>query len=252
MKQLKSYITENHRVKYSNADNNNMLKPMEAARWFQDIFLRQDEVLGIERTSDFTWILLNYDMNIYKYGKIGDKVKIETYPYSFNRFYGNRMFFLKDENDNVMIEAKTRWLLVEKDTLKIKKVTKEIAEVYDLHEIEKGKGFEVDNIEDKVFSDVEKKPLQIRRSDLDINNHVNNTLYFSYFYDYIDKEILDKYIPYKIQLTYKKQITIDDEPYVYTKDIVEDGQYYTNVKICNDKNEIYTLIKILWKKKDEC
>jgi len=251
MKKLKSYITENHRIKYSNVDNNNMLKPMEIARWFQDIFLRQDEILGIKRTSDFTWILLNYDMNIYHYGKVGDKVKVETYPYSFNRFYGNRMFFLKDENDNILVEAKTRWLLVEKDTFKIKKVTKEIAEVYDLSEIEKGRGFEVDNIDDNIFKDVKEEKLSIRRCDLDINNHVNNTLYFSYFYDYIDENILDEYIPYKIQITYKKQITLNDKPLIYTKNIIEDKQFYTNVKICNENNEVYTMIKILWKKKNE-
>lgn len=249
MHNLKSFITESHTIKYSNVDNNNMLKPMEAARWFQDIFLKQDEVLGIERNGDFTWILLNYDMNIYEYGKIGDKIKIETYPYSFNKFYGNRMFFLKDMDDNILIEAKTRWLLVEKNTFKIKKVTKEIAEVYDLHEIDRGKGFDVDKIEDSLFDNIESKKLNIRQSDLDINNHVNNTLYFSYFYDFIDNEILTKYQPYKIQVTYKKQIKIDDKPKVYTKNVIDNGQLYTNIKICSDNNDKYTLIKILWKRK---
>lgn len=251
MHNLKSYIKEEQRIKFSNVDNNNRLKPMEAARWFQDIFLKQDETLGIDRTSDFTWILLNYDMNIYKYGKIGDKVSVETYPYSFNKFYGNRILLLKDQEGNILIEAKTRWLFVEKDTFKIKKVTKEIANVYDLKDIEKGRGFDVDKIDDEIFNDVPSLPLQIRHCDLDTNNHVNNALYFSYFFDYVDEDVLENYLPYKIQVTYKKQITIHDKPVVYSKDTIEDGQKYTNIKICNKDNEVYTLIKVLWKKKDE-
>lgn len=251
MQDLKSYITEKHRIKFSNVDNFNRLKPMEAARWFQDIFLKQDETLGIDRTSDLTWILLNYDMNIYHFGKIGDNITVETYPYSFNKFYGNRIFLLKDENGKILIEAKTRWLFVEKDTFKIRKVTKEIANVYDIEDIEKGRGFDVDKIDDELFNNVEYKPLQIRHCDLDTNNHVNNALYFSYFLDYVDEDVLSNYLPYKIQVTYKKQITINDKPIVYSKDTIEDGQKYTNIKICSKENEIYTLIKILWKKKDE-
>ena len=67
----------------------------------------------------------------------------------------------------------------------------------------------------------------------------------------MDDDVLSNYLPYKIQVTYKKQITINDEPIVYSKDTVEEGQKYTNIKICSKENEIYTLIKILWKKKDE-
>ena len=126
---------------------------------------------------------------------------------------------------------------------KIRKVTKEIANVYDIEDIEKGRGFDVDKIDDELFNNVEYKPLQIRHCDLDTNNHVNNALYFSYFLDYVDEDVLSNYLPYKIQVTYKKQITINDKPIVYSKDTIEDGQKYTNIKICSKENEIYNNFK---------
>lgn len=247
MEKLKSYITEKHTVKYSNLDENGRLKPMEIARWFQDIFLKQDEVLDIDRHNPLTWVLLNYDLNIYKYPKSGDNIQIETFPYSFNRFYGNRMFYLKNENEEILAQAKTRWLFVEKEELKIKRITDDVVKVYCLDKIEKGKGFEVDKINDDLFKDAIKHKLMIRYDDLDINHHVNNSLYFSYFYDYTDNEILKKYIPYKIQITYKKEIKLNNEPFVYVKNTIEDDQIYSYYKICDKDNNIFTLIKVLWK-----
>lgn len=249
MKRLEiSYDTE---INYSNIDSDSLIKPVEIARLFQNVFLTQDRLMKKDGTRDDSgWILLNYDLNIYEYPAIGRKVKVTTYPYSFNRFYGNRIFLLRDEEGKILAEAKSKWLLVDKTNFRIKRVTKEIAAEFGDFGLEKGRGFEVDSLRDDLLEKSEEKKLAVRHDDIDFNNHVNNTVYFSVFYDFTSEELLEKYRPYKIQVMYKKQVLLDDDAVVRCAEYEQDGQLYSEYEILTE-GALCTTIKVLWKKKDE-
>ncbi len=242
-------IREKHRVSYSHVDENKKVTPHNMARWMQDIFLKQDDILDIDRDDELAWILLSYDLNIYKYPVLSDEITVTTYPYSFNRFYGNRIFTIENSDGEIIIEAKTKWLLVSKESFSIKQLNKDIIKTYGFDELEKGKGFQIDAIDEEVFDAVEGKKLFIRHDDIDINSHVNNTVYFSYPFDYIDRDILKKYEIYKIQILYKDSIRIDTDCDLYSVTKEEDEQMVTYIKIAKG-DKLYTTIKILWKERD--
>lgn len=241
-------IREKHKASYSHIDKYNNVTLQNMARWMQDIFLRQEDMLNINMDSNLAWILLSYDLNIYKYPKLGDEIVVTTYPYSFNRFYGNRIFTIENDSGEIVAEAKTKWLLVKKDTFAIKQISKDIAKSYGLEKIEKGKGFQIDTIDDEVFMGIIGEKLNIRYDDIDFNSHVNNTVYFSYPFDYIDRDILRDYEVYKIQIMYKDSIRIDTDCDVYAITKEEDNQKVTYIKISKE-DKIYTTIKIIWKEK---
>lgn len=243
----KLYIEKQVEINYSHIDADSLVKPVEIARLFQNLFLYQDRLMALDGTRDDSgWILLNYDLNIYRYAQIGEKVKVATYPYSFNRFYGNRIFLMKDENEEILAEAKSKWLFVNKKTFKIKRVTEDIAREFGDFPLEKGRGFEVDSLKSELIEKAAPEDLMIRHDDIDFNGHVNNTVYFSVFFDFTPKEILESYKPYKIQIMYKKQILLEDAPVVRTVQYEEDSQLYTEYEISSDEG-VFTTIKVLWR-----
>ena len=250
MKEKNRIVVRNEtEVSYSAVDRENLMKPVEAARIFQNLFLEQDRIMNTKGTEDETgWILLNYDMNIYSYPSIGDRVTAVTYPYSFNRFYGNRIFILEDEKGEILVEAKTRWLFVDRSTLSIKRVTPEIAGDFGDFGIDRGRGFTVEALKEDLLSEAEGKPLSVRHDDIDFNSHVNHTVYFSLFYDYTPIEILEAFRPYKIQIMYKKQLLEGDSPEVRSIQYLEDLQQYTEYEIIEGE-DVCTTIKVLWKKR---
>lgn len=246
-------VIEEQMLKYSDVDRDRKMTLPALARWCQDIFLKQDEMLEVSQSQNtkYGWVVLNYDLNIYKYPRFGDVVIVETYPDSFNRFYGNRIYLLKSKSGEVLAEAKTKWILIEVESMKIVRLTPEIVEIYGIHEISKGKGFEIDNVSSENFDGAVSKKLPVRYHDIDLNNHVNNTIYFSYVYDYVDREILDNYDVYKIQILFKNGITLESNPNVSAiTRTEEDKQLYTYLKI-EDSDTLYTTIKVLWKQKED-
>lgn len=244
-KDSRLYVKREVDINYSNVGENNLIKPVEIARLFQDMFLLQDRLMNLKpNEKDTAWILLNYDMNIYRYARIGEKVEVITYPYSFNRFYGNRMFLMKDERGEIIAEAKSKWLYVDRTNLKIKRITADVMKDFGDFKTEKGRGFEIDDVRLEELKDAERRPFSPRHDDIDFNSHVNNTVYFSLFYDYTPAEILENYKPYKIQVMYKKQILLGETVFVNTLCYEDDGQRYTEYLI-HDGKDANTTVKVL-------
>ena len=153
------------------------------------------------------------DVEIKRLPRCNEKITVCTYPGKDLAMLYPRYFYILDENNNViirassiwaLIDAKTRKVIVDKDT--IKKLPPETSE-YELP------------LPGKIAASEEKNLIETRTihySDLDFNCHMNNVRYVELLMDVHDFEFYKIHRPTFISLNYMKEIREKDKVSVYS------------------------------------
>ncbi|HAC15878.1 MAG TPA: hypothetical protein DCE78_08040 [Bacteroidetes bacterium] len=125
------------------------------------------------------WILNRFTLDIHRYPKAGEVIRIETWPSGADRLFAYRDFELFDDRGGLILSARTAWLILD-----IKR-RRPIATPEDVKEIGarsiRNARIEIESKIPAPEGDVVKSiRFPIRRSDLDINQHVNNVRYMEW------------------------------------------------------------------------
>ena len=108
------YTTEG-RVRFSECSAKGRLSVGGLIDYFQDTstFHAEDVGMGQEylRQNDRAWIINYWQVEIGTLPKLGEKIRVETWPYMFRKFIGNRNYVLKDEAGQVCARADSIWAL---------------------------------------------------------------------------------------------------------------------------------------------
>ena len=208
----KEFIISNNDVDYRF-----YLKPANLYRIFQDIALKATEEVGSDSISlskrGIDWVITRMDVEIKRLPRCNEKITVCTYPGKDLAMLYPRYFYISDENNNViirassiwaLIDAKTRKVIVDKDT--IKKLPPETSE-YELP------------LPGKIAASEEKNLIETRTihySDLDFNCHMNNVRYVELLMDVHDFEFYKTHRPTFISLNYMKEIREKDKVSVYS------------------------------------
>lgn len=213
----KTFLTREYILTESDFDVTGYAKPQRIMEIMQDLATDQAEILG------FGWDLLNSHGLFWVLSKVkiifnkpitrqSNKFKVYTWPVAPNKFFIERRFVAVDENGGEVFSASTIWMMIERDTRKIAD-TKTVESFYkadfdntlcidcNLERIRKSDEYSL------VYE------TQIRRSQLDINKHVNNTHYVNFAADVLTHT--DKIS--QIEITYHKELKQGDNVAVYCK-----------------------------------
>ena len=208
----KEYLISNNDVDYRFT-----LKPANLYRLFQDVALKATESVGSDSISlskrGIDWVITRMDVEIKRLPHCNEKITVCTYPGKDLAMLYPRFFFILDEKNEViirassiwaLIDAKTRKVIVDKDT--IKKLPPETSE-YELP------------LPGKIAASENKNLIEnrtIHYSDLDFNCHMNNVRYVELLMDVHDFEFYKTHRPSFISLNYMKEIREKDQVSVYS------------------------------------
>ncbi len=193
---------------------------------------------GMGNTS---WVLLRKEVTIMKPVKLGDKIRVITYPAGFDRILAYRDFIVYDHNDELVATASSTWTLMNLDTRKIERIPSDIFKVaYD--------GTPLDKPASKLLISknlVEKHKYEIKYGDLDWNGHVNNIVLTKLMIQATPIDILkDKKIEsYKIHI---KSECLLGEPIVVSIDPVSGSEIHYQILSLKD-NRIIAMATSSWK-----
>lgn len=208
----KYYTVGNRDVGSNNkASNKAMLKYLE------NIACRHSDEVGygintIEKTN-VVWILLDWKFKVIERPTYGQTIKVRTWSRKMEKFYAYRDFEIYDEDENILAIATTKWILLGSDTRKIQRIPEELPSKY---KEETGKQVFEDEIE-KVHEPKNSKEalkIKVRRTDIDINNHVNNLNYLDLAYEALPLEVYKQDIR-NIRITYKHQTEPEETVSIY-------------------------------------
>lgn len=188
-------------------DNTKRATNKAMMKYLENIACSHSDMVGygmntIEQTN-VAWILLDWKFQVIDRPNYGQNVKIKTWSRKMERSCAYRDFEVYDENENLLAIATTKWVFLDAVTRKIQRIPEEVAYKYQ-QETEKHV-FE-EEIEKLHEPENEEESIQVktRRTDIDINNHVNNLNYLDLAYEVLPEDIYRSELK-NVRITYKHQ-----------------------------------------------
>lgn len=228
------------------------LLPTRLISFYQDIAMWQSEMIGIGNKflteKNLAWVIIRYNIKIYKYPKYMDTIKIHTYPVYNRRLYAYRKFKTFDSTGEIINEVDSAWMLLDSTNHKPRTMTDEMVKAYEYKD-ENDKKVTFENIEILTDCDIERR-FKVRYSDIDSNKHVNNTVYISWAIETMPKESVINFELNNIEILFKKEALYEDEVIVKTKLYEKNNETIIAVhNIINQDGKILCLLRTKWRKK---
>jgi acyl-ACP thioesterase len=199
-------------IPYYDTDREGYIKPenilaymAETSNWHSDSLKVGFEDLS---SNGHAWMLLRWEAEILKYPRAKDRVRVGTWTSGFDRFYATREFVLTGEEGDLLAKATTKWLFLDIEKRRPKRIPEDIQRSYSFVEEFNFPHFtEMKEVHEDI---VESKPYRVRRSDIDNNDHVNNIRYIEWMQEGLDKEILGNMRIKRLGIVYKKEVLLGD------------------------------------------
>lgn len=209
---LKTY-SEEKLIRTCDSDLNGQWRPGSILETMQEIAGTHAEYLGCGRNALFekniVWVLLRNEINMVRYPKITEKIRVITYPKENRRVFCPRFYRFEDENGNRIGEASSLWALIDINTrhmvapdefIKLLPKNEDIIPGIDVPSV-------IGSLEGESFvSDY--KPVY---TDLDVNGHVNNTKYCDWLCNALGVETMKIYQLRNICLNYKAEVIPEND-----------------------------------------
>ncbi len=181
---LKTY-SETLLLRTCNCDLNGKWKLSDMLAFMQEGSGMHSFLLGCGRDTmlaeNIVWVLSRTELVIDRYPAVGETIRMETFPTNNKRWFFPRSFIMYDEQDQMIAKANTLWLLM--DVVERKMASPEAALQYlpDNSDLEAPLPFPGN------IAVVEGQAKVSHRapvySDIDVNQHVNNTRYADWLCD---------------------------------------------------------------------
>ena len=227
------------RVRYSEVDENRRITLLSILNYFQDCSSFHSEKIGFGidylKEKQCAWVLSSWQIVLGELPVFGQEITVQTWPYSFKGFLGERNFCIRDEKGEKLAWANTLWTYVDLKTGHPTRVPKEEQEAYVLHE-----KLDMDYAPRKILLPEETQPQEsftVQKHHLDTNHHVNNCQYVQMAMDYLPED----FCIHQMRAEYKKQALLGDVFYPAVK--LEMGK--VTVALSTENGEPYAIVEFM-------
>lgn len=234
----------NYTVGNRDIGSNNKATNKAMLKYLENIACKHSDEVGygintIEETG-VVWILLDWKFNVIERPIYGQTIKVKTWSRKMEKCYAYRDFEVYDENENKIAKATTKWVLLDAKTRKIIRIPEELPLKYnqetERHVFEE----EIEKIRETENEEASME-LKTRRTDIDINNHVNNLNYLDFAYEILPNEVYNQDLK-NVRITYKHQTEPGETVNIsYTK---QEGKNIITIKTI-DKTQLHAIVE-LW------
>lgn len=231
--------TWDSRVRFSEIGEDKRLTLDGILNYFQDssTFHSEDIGNGMEVVESLhrVWVLSSWQIVVNEYPKIGDRIKLGTWPYDFNRFLGGRNFIMYGADGRVLAYANSLWTYLNSENGRPARVDDSILELYTLEP-----KYEMDYADRKITLPEEmtaQNAFPVEVYHLDTNHHVNNGQYV---------KMAGAYLPQGFEIAqmraeYKKSALLGDM--IYPKVSVEADKVV--VSLDDEAGNAFTVVEFL-------
>lgn len=239
-----------YKINIYDVDSRHYCKFSTLANYLWDIVITQSDALG-ETTEGFVmdnssvWVLLKYDINIYKYPKFNDTVSVSTEVIGTKKFYGYRHYTIKASSGELLGEANSIAILIDFKRRRPMKITPEQLAVYGLkEELETPPVLDdLKEVEDINFSN----EFLMTYSDTDSNNHVNNVRYMEMAVNTLPSDIINNYDISNIKVLFKKE-TSHGHTVTVSSEVINPSENTITTLHSISEEKLLTKLEITWTK----
>ena len=227
-------------IQTSEADHNLNLRLPALFLFMQDVATAHAEELNIGKANTIDkglyWVITRYSISFNKLPKYLDEINVTTYPGDNMKFIFPRNFLIQNTKGEDLIKASSTWMVLHKDTHKVSLNPFGDKLLPSEHLPEEEPAPKKINPQEVQLIDSRR----VRSSDVDINNHLNNTRYIEYIVDCHKQDYFDKKEIKHLSIEYKKEIMIDQQVDIYSS--LNNPEYIlgkVNDEICFEVEIIY-------------
>ena len=229
--------TFDSRIRYSEIDHRGRITLPAIVNYFQDCCTFQSEDIGQGdaklKKENHAWILSYWQIVVDRYPKMGEKIRICTWPTNFKGFLGDRNFQILDEDGKRVAYANSVWVYMDVEKGRPVKAPQEMVELYGV-----GEPLEMEYEPRKVTRAecvTELEAFPVRRYHIDTNEHVNNSQYIQMAMEMLDKDIQIR----QVRVEYKKSAVYGD---MIVPKIAKETDRIV-VELCDTEGDLYAIVE---------
>lgn len=243
---MEKYVKE-YNLRTYECDKNGYLRIVTLFNILQDMADSHATELGLGMeyclSKGLAWVGANYHVKINRMPQTHEHIKIITWPSEQRKLGAIRDFAVYDDQDNMIINATSQWILIDfirkrpialKDNLPEYTVINEHSLVSNFEKLPQPERVDIE----KTFS--------IRFDDIDINMHVNNSLYPLWATETLEYAFRDEYLPSEIEISFKKEGHLGEKVNIISQK--DDKQTLHSIKSLTNNRELSSL-RIKWIKR---
>ncbi|MCF6515666.1 acyl-ACP thioesterase [Lactobacillus sp. S2-2] len=171
-----------------------------------------------------TWVVVQYYMEIKRLPKIKEDIILKTESTSYNKYFADRKFWIKDENRNDLVVIDSLWVTMDMETRKMVKIPPEVVLPFRGEEVKRIPKLPKIKRKDENINEL-KKSYHIRFSDIDWNGHVNNANYIEWMVDVLPFTTLKEYVPTKVNIKFEDEVKYGND-ILSSAQIVQENDIY--------------------------
>ncbi len=227
--------TFDSRVRYSETDHQGTMTLTAMMNYLQDCSTFQSEDIGLGVSAlhkrNRAWLLSYWQVAAERFPAFGEKITVGTLATGFRGFFGNRNFFINDENGNRIVTANSIWTFF--DTEKARPARPEEKDIAP-YGVEEPLEMDYEGRKIRLPERTEALPsFPVRRAHIDTNEHVNNCQYIQMAMDVLPED----FQVHKLRVDYKKSAVMGDR--IFPGISEEDGR--TVVELCDEQGSPYVV-----------
>lgn len=247
---MNNFYEKEYEIAYWNTNSRLESNITSILHFFSDIAIKQEESLGFSMgdmlESREAWVLFDYDINIIRYPKYRDKIRVRTFVETIRRFYGLRGFEIYSEDGELLVKCDSIWFLIDLEKRRLKSADDKY---YIAHKLDKGN---LKNLRSKLHIDeLDKidinKIYNIEHTHIDSNKHVNNVKYMEWVIDSMPLEIIENYKINRLKVKFEKEVQYGHNVLVQGELKKIDDNIVKSIHIIkSDSGEKLTSVESFW------
>jgi acyl-ACP thioesterase len=236
---MEAIYRKKYTVHTSEVDFSQKLKLSALFIYFQNMGTKHAEILEVGRNElqnyDVIWVLIRAKVDVVRYPKWNEDIFIETWPQQPKKIEFERNFIVYDSDNNIIARAITSWVIIDINSRKLKRSSL-INPKFPIIERERALNCELGKIKSKGnLEEVYTKT--VGYSDIDINEHLNNSRYIDYIMDCFSLEKHKNYFVKSIEIDYVHEALPGDSITLYT-DLSRVNENIIYIEGINDETKI--------------
>ncbi len=213
-------------VRYADTGIQARLKPGMILNYFQDMATEHCTRLGVTGMDllpkNLAWVVYRYQLNIRQYPVWRQGLHLKTWRHPANNLYELRAFEVRDDAGNLMITAKSAWILTRLDTRKPVRLKPHLPERM-MTETANPIENDFEPLPEPTAAD-DSRSFVVRMHDLDFNRHVNNTVYAIWAMESAPRETAVQCLPHEIAIQYQGEAVFGNRITALTQAIGENPE----------------------------
>lgn len=186
------------------------------------------------QASGLTWMIAKMDIAFENWPRPKDTLSLETWPSGVRgHLICNRDFLMRDSAGNVVLRARSEWVVVNWETRHVAKLTPALMALApaDVPRVEMP---EMPAFDAKSLAGGGEVLLPVRRADLDLNMHVNNVHYIEWIFEPLSDEAYRRSLK-RLSITYHAEARAGETvASSYSETALEGGGFVTSHALKRD------------------